>query len=123
MAEQKTNELFVKDDIIYLVCHGTQDEWTVRDTVTRFLHLAEELKVKNLTPKCIVDLSDSADYDTEGRNYAIEAMKKDAVPTAIVGTNLAMQTVVNFMTRLAGQSDKYKAFKTTEEGEAWLNSL
>ncbi len=123
MANKKANEVFVKDDLIYVICHGDQDKWVVRDTVTTFMKYAEEIKTKGLTPKCLVDLSDNIGYDADARNEATQIMKKDAVPTAIIGTNAAMQTVVNFMTKLAGQSDKYRAFHTIPEGEDWLKTL
>ena len=123
MDSRTKNEISVKGDIVYLICHGKQDQSVVHDTVTQFLELSKKIKADGLTPKCLVDLSDNDGYDVEARNAAIDAMKKDAVPTAIVGTNTPLQTIVNFMTKLAGQSDKYQAFHTIEEGEKWLKSL
>lgn len=123
MTAQKTNEIFVKGDSIYVVCHGRQDKWAVQKTVSQFLTYAEEIKARGQSVSCIVDLSDDVGYDIGARDAAIKVMKTDAVPTAIVGINTAMGTVVNFMTKLAGQGDKYQIFKTTEEAEAWLQTL
>jgi hypothetical protein len=123
MAAKKANEIFVKGDIIYVICHGKQDKWAVHDTIAVFMEHAEDIRAKDLSVKCIVDLSDDIGYDTEARDIAMKEMKTKAVPTAIIGTNAAMQTVINFMVKVAGQSDKYKAFHTIEEGEAWLKTL
>ena len=125
MTAQRPNEIVVEGGIIHVICHGKQDEWTVRRTITQFVALADEMEAAHQTVKCLVDLSDDVGYDIGARNTATEAMKTRAVPTAIVGIskNTALQTVFNFMVRLAGQGDKYRIFKTAEDAETWLKSL
>lgn len=124
MALNET-EVYTKGHIIYLISHGKQSTYDVTRTVARFHEEAKKIEAKGLKVGCLVDLSDNIGYDSDARKVAIESMKERSVPTAIVGIskNIALQTVVSFMTRLAGRSEQYQFFSTREKGEDWLKSL
>lgn len=124
MAVNQT-EVYAKGKIIYLISHGKQSADDVSHATTKFYEEAELIKAKGLKPVCLVDLSDNIGYDSDARKVAVESMKQGSTPTAVVGAskNVALQTVINFMTRLAGKSDQYQFFANREKAEAWLKSL
>ena len=122
MLETTTANIYIKEDIIYLIYKDGAD--VTLDAIEENLSVKTEMQ-KGKAMKTLVDVTAVWQYSDEARELvSSERFKKITIVMAVlVGYSLPVKMVANFFMKINKPVTPTKLFTNKESAIKWLNSI